>query len=92
MNLRSLYSFVKKKIEFDPWYKLMNNPDHAIWIGEGLGSQYAIKLTRTVDKLLQAPLKNDFGFTVVNGKHHFVKVLTFNQKSVKSSNGQIEEI
>ena len=81
-----------KKIEFDPWYKLMNNPDHAIWIGEGLGSQYAIKLTRTVDKLLQAPLKNDFGFTVVNGKHHFVKVLTFNQKSVKSSNGQIEEI
>lgn len=70
-----------KKVEFETWFKLMGNPDQAIWIGEGISNQYTIKLVRSSDRALQTPLTNDFGYAVVNGKHALIKVLTFDTKA-----------
>ena len=70
-----------KKVEFETWFKLMGNPDQAIWIGEGISNQYTIKLLRSSDRSLQTPLTNDFGYAVVNGKHALIKVLTFDMKA-----------
>ena len=66
-----------KKVEFESWFKEINDPESAIWIGEGISNQFTIKLTRSSDRVLQAPIKNDFGYIVVSGKHAFIKVLQF---------------
>ena len=66
-----------KKVEFESWFKEINDPESAIWIGEGISNQFTIKLARSSDRALQAPIKNDFGYIVVSGKHAFIKVLQF---------------
>ncbi len=85
-----------KKIEFDAWFKQVNLPDNAIWIGEGITNQFSIKLTRSSDRALQTPLANDFGYAVVNGRHALVKVLTYNPEVLaevnKKINSNIEEL
>ena len=79
-----------KKIEFDPWFKQVSQPDNAIWIGEGISTQYTIKLLKSTDRTLQTPIPNDFGYLVVNGKHALIKVLTFDKNNLDNINEKIK--
>ncbi len=81
-----------KKFEFESWFKQISNQEYAIWIGEGISNQYLIKLARSSDRSLQTPLTNDFGYTVINGKHNLVKLLTFNPTELKKIEQTINEI
>ena len=79
-----------KKYEFETWFKTINLPDHAIWIGEGISNQFTIKLTRSSDRALQNPITNDFGYTVVSGKHALIKLLEFDSSALEEKNKEIE--
>jgi len=81
-----------KKLEFETWFKQVTSLDDAIWIGEGIGNQFTIKLTKSTDRLLQIPIKNDFGYLVVNGKHALIKVLSFDIQEFKKVNNNVEEL
>ena len=86
-----------KKIEFESWFKNINDPTTAIWIGEGINNQFTIKLTKSSDRLLSQPITNDFGYSIIHGKHSLIKVLehdkntpdNFNQEKVEDN---IEEL
>ena len=80
-----------KKYEFENWFKSINLADHAIWIGEGIGNQFTIKLTRSSDRVLQTPIANNFGYSIVNGKHALIKVLEFDSKALEEKNSEIEK-
>ncbi len=80
-----------KKVEFESWFKQINDPSHAIWIGEGISNQFNIKLTRSSDRTLQTPIQNNFGYTVINGRHSLVKVLEFDKKSLEKKNEEIQK-
>ena len=80
-----------KKYEFETWFKTINVPDHAIWIGEGISNQFSIKLVRSSDRALQTPITNEFGYCVVNGKHALIKVLEFDSKTLEEKNKEIEK-
>ena len=79
-----------KKIEYDTWYKQATSADNAIWIGEGIANQFTIKLLKSSDRALQTPIKNDFGYVVLNGRHALVKVLSFDEVALKEENTKIE--
>ena len=79
-----------KKVEFDSWFKTINDSAHGIWIGEGISNQFSIKLTRSSDRALQTPITNDFGYSIVNGKHSLVKVLEFDSSNLESVNSEIQ--
>ena len=64
--------------------------DNAIWIGEGIANQFTIKLLKSSDRALQTPIKNDFGYVVLNGRHALVKVLSFDEVALKEENTKIE--
>ena len=58
-----------------------------------------IKLVKSTDRLLQTPIGNDFGYSIVNGKHSLIKVLEFDskelnepKKDIEESNSEIEEL
>ena len=80
-----------KKNEFDNWFKTINDPANAIWIGEGINNQFSIKLTRSTDRALQNPIGNDFGYLVVNGRHSLIKVLEFDRNALEENNRIIQE-
>lgn len=80
-----------KKIEFESWFKEVSSQDNAVWIGEGIGNQYTIKLTKSTDRSLQTPITNDFGYLVLNGKHSLMKVLSFDKTKLDSVNKEINE-
>ena len=80
-----------KKYEFESWFKNINLPDHAIWIGEGISNQFSIKLTRSTDRSLQAQIANNFGYSIVNGKHALIKVLEFDLNTLEEKNKEIEK-
>ena len=79
-----------KKIEFETWFKQVSMQDNAIWIGEGIANQFTIKLLKSSDRALQTPIKNDFGYVVLNGRHALVKVLSFDEVALKEENTKIE--
>ena len=81
-----------KKFEFESWYKEISDPETAIWIGEGISNQFTIKLTRSSDRQLQVPIKNDFGYIVVSGRHALIKVLEFDASKVVNNVNDVEEL
>ena len=83
-----------KKIEFESWFKEVNDPETAIWIGEGISNQFTIKLSRSSDRALQVPIKNDFGYLVLSGKHALIKVLQFDPTELpkENPNNDVEEL
>ena len=81
-----------KKIEFEAWFKEVNDPEHAIWIGEGIANQFSIKLLKSSDRSLQTPIKNDFGYQVVSGRHALIKVLQFDSQELPEKSADIEEV
>ena len=80
-----------KKYEFESWFKNVSDPGYAIWIGEGISNQFTIKLTRSGDRILQTPIENNFGYSIVNGKHALMKVLEFDPKNLEEQNKLIEK-
>ena len=83
-----------KKFEFELWFKQISSQENAIWIGEGISNQFTIKLVRSTDRILQTPIKNDFGYAIVNGRHALIKVLTYNPKQQEKQivNNDVEEL
>ena len=80
-----------KKYEFENWFKTINDPGHAIWVGEGIGNQFTIKLAKSNDRALNNPLTNDFGYVVVNGKHALIKLLEFDSSNLEENNKEIQK-
>ena len=85
-----------KKVEFEAWFKEVNDPETAIWIGEGISNQFTIKLTRSSDRQLQTPIKNNFGYIVVSGKHALIKVLELDisdtSRIIVNNTNDVEEL
>ena len=79
-----------KKVEYDTWFKQVTSLENAIWIGEGIANQFTIKLTRSTDRLLQTQISNDFGYSIINGRHNLMKVLTFDKDNLKETNQKSE--
>lgn len=64
-----------KNILFEPWYKPNADLSDAIWLGNGLGNQFTIKVT-TSSKLLREELPEGYGYIVKKGKASVVKLIT----------------
>ena len=64
-----------KKMEFDPWYKAVCQSTRAIWIGEGMSSQFTIKSTMNT-RQLSAKLDNDFGYFIDGSTTVLFKAIT----------------
>ena len=65
---------VFKNIAFESWYKNNANLSDAIWIGNGLGNQFTIKVT-TSSRLLREELPPGFGYIIRKGKANVVKLI-----------------
>ena len=66
---------VFKNIAFEAWYKPNADLSDAIWIGNGIGNQFTIKVT-TAARILRAELPPGFGYIVKKGKANVVKLIT----------------
>ncbi len=64
-----------KSFEYENWYKTVVANNHAIWIGDGIGDQYTIKLSKT-PKYIKDEIGNKFGYSVKKGNPILIKVLS----------------
>ena len=64
-----------KTINFEPWYKGNSDLSEGIWIGNGIGNQFTLKVT-TNSRLLRAEVAPGFGYCVKKGKASLIKLMT----------------
>ena len=63
-----------KKVEFDTWYRNIQNDTDGIWIGTGLGDQNMFKLSK-ITKEMEKVYKNNFGFVIKDGRGQLIKTI-----------------
>ena len=64
-----------KSINYEMWYKSGIDLSEGIWIGNGIGNQFTLKVT-TSSRLLRAEIDPEFGYIVRKGKAALVKFIT----------------
>ncbi len=64
-----------KTMSFDPWYKSNFDVSEGIWIGNGIGNQFTLKVT-TASKILRQEVTPGFGYNVHKGKATLIKLVT----------------
>ena len=64
-----------KAINFEPWYKGNVDLAEGVWIGNGIGNQFTLKVT-TNSRLLRAEVAPGFGYCVKKGKASLIKLMT----------------
>ena len=80
LNIRIIIAERSKNISslnFELWYKNNVNSSSGIWIGNGIGDQYNIKVNKITAEM-SADISNEFGFNVKGGKAAMVKFITLN--------------
>ena len=66
---------VIKTINFETWYKGNADMSEGIWIGNGIGNQFTIKVT-TNSRLLRAEVEPGFGYVIRKGKAELMKLMS----------------
>ena len=64
-----------KSITFEAWYKGNADLSEGIWIGNGIGNQFTLKVT-TNSRLLRADLEPGFGYCIKKGKATLIKLMS----------------
>lgn len=64
-----------KSIGFEPWYKPNVDLSEGIWLGNGIGNQFTIKVT-TNSRILRAELDPGFGYIINKGKAVLIKLMS----------------
>lgn len=64
-----------KTIAFEPWYKTNCDLSEGVWIGNGIGNQFTLKVT-TAARILRAEIEPGFGYNIHKGKATLIKLLT----------------
>lgn len=66
---------VIKSINFEPWYKTSVDLSEGIWLGNGIGNQFTLKVT-TNSRVLRAEVEPGFGYVINKGKATLVKLMS----------------
>ena len=66
---------VIKSINFEPWYKGNVNMAEGIWLGNGIGNQFTLKVT-TNSRILRAEVAPGFGYIIKKGKAALIKLMS----------------
>lgn len=64
-----------KKQEYDAWYKAVIAPSRAIWVGEGISTQFTVKSTLSA-RQLSIQIDNTFGYYIDGSVTVLVKLIT----------------
>ena len=63
-----------KNINFESWYKGNADMAEGIWLGNGIGNQFTLKIT-TNSRVLRAEVDPGFGYTIRKGKAELTKLM-----------------
>ena len=66
---------VIKSINFEPWYKGNADLSEGVWLGNGIGNQFTLKVT-TNSRLLRAELEPGFGYCIRKGRASLIKLMS----------------
>lgn len=66
---------ILKSISFETWYKPNIDLSEAIWLGNGIGNQFTIKVT-TNSRILRAEVEPGFGYVIKKGKATLIKLMS----------------
>ncbi len=64
-----------KTIAFEPWYKNNTDLSEGVWIGNGIGNQFTLKVT-TAARILRTEIEPNFGYTIHKGKAKLIKLIS----------------
>ena len=64
-----------KNINFEPWYKGNADLAEGIWLGNGIGNQFTLKVT-TNARALRAEVEPGFGYVIRKGKAALTKLMS----------------
>lgn len=64
-----------KSINFEPWYKPNIDLSEGIWLGNGIGNQFTLKVT-TNSRALRAEVSPGFGYVINKGKATLIKLMS----------------
>jgi S-DNA-T family DNA segregation ATPase FtsK/SpoIIIE len=64
-----------KAINFESWYKPNVDLSEGIWIGNGIGNQFTLKVT-TNSRVLRAEVPPGFGYVIRKGKAALMKLMS----------------
>lgn len=64
-----------KSITFEPWYKSSVDLSEGIWLGNGIGNQFTLKVT-TAARVLRAEVDPGFGYIIRKGKASLIKLMS----------------
>ena len=65
---------VIKGINFEPWYKGNVDLGEGIWLGNGIGNQFTLKVT-TNSRILRQEVDPGFGYVIKKGKAELMKLM-----------------
>ena len=64
-----------KSINFEPWYRANTDLSQGIWLGNGIGNQFTLKVT-TNSRVLRAEVAPGFGYIIRKGKASLIKLMS----------------
>ena len=64
-----------KSLAFEPWYKPNVDLSEGIWVGEGIGNQFTLKVT-TNSRILRQEVGPGFGYIIKKGKATLIKLMS----------------
>ena len=64
-----------KSINFEPWYKGNADLSEGVWLGNGIGNQFTLKVT-TNSRLLRAEVEPGFGYCIRKGRASLIKLMS----------------
>ena len=64
-----------KTMAFENWYKPNCDLSEGVWIGNGIGNQFTLKVT-TAARILRAEIEPGFGYNIHKGKATLIKLLS----------------
>lgn len=70
-----------KKVEFESWYRNIQNDTDGIWIGTGLSDQNLFKLSK-ITKEMSNSYMNNFGFVIKDGRVELFKTIELKEYKV----------
>ena len=76
-----------KKVEFDSWYRNIQNDTDGIWIGTGLSDQNLFKMSK-ITKEMGNNYNNNFGFVIRDGRAELFKTIELEEYKVGDSNDE----
>ena len=64
-----------KSINYESWYKSNIDLSEGIWLGNGIGNQFTLRVT-TNSRILRAEIDPGFGYIIKKGKAVLIKLIS----------------